>query len=119
MTHEEHEGAAMRLKDLPPTLTVEQAGAMLGIPRATAYRAATAGQLPMFRIGRRLLVPTAGSWTCSAWLPRSWTPTTRSRARERHRLQALHEVRQPRQGTHLQQVRARWQVQLGLPGLRR
>jgi hypothetical protein len=32
---------------------------MLGIPRATAYRAAAAGQLPTFRIGRRLLVPTA------------------------------------------------------------
>jgi excisionase family DNA binding protein len=49
----------MRLKDLPPTLSVEQAGEMLGIPRATAYRAATKGQLPTFRIGRRLLVPTA------------------------------------------------------------
>ena len=49
----------MRLKDLPPTLSVEQAGAMLGIPRATAYRAAASGQLPTFRIGRRLLVPTA------------------------------------------------------------
>jgi len=49
----------MRFKDLPPTLSVEQAGAMLGIPRATAYRAAAAGQLPTFRIGRRLLVPTA------------------------------------------------------------
>jgi excisionase family DNA binding protein len=49
----------MRLKDLPPTLTVAKAGEMLGIPRATAYRAAAAGQLPTFRIGRRLLVPTA------------------------------------------------------------
>lgn len=49
----------MRMKDLPPTLSVEQAGQMLGIPRATAYRAAAAGQLPTFRIGRRLLVPTA------------------------------------------------------------
>ena len=49
----------MSLKDLPPTLSVEQAGAMLGIPRATAYRAAAKGQLPTFRIGRRLLVPTA------------------------------------------------------------
>ena len=49
----------MRVKDLPPTLSVQQAGEMLGIPRATAYRAAAAGQLPTFRIGRRLLVPTA------------------------------------------------------------
>lgn len=49
----------MRLKDLPPTLSVEEAGKVLGIPRATAYRAASAGHLPTFRIGRRLLVPTA------------------------------------------------------------
>ena len=49
----------MRLQDLPPTLSVEQAGTMLGIPRSTAYRAAAAGQLPTFRIGRRVLVPTA------------------------------------------------------------
>ncbi len=49
----------MRLKDLSPTLSVEQAGQMLGIPRATAYRAAAAGELPTFKIGRRLLVPTA------------------------------------------------------------
>jgi excisionase family DNA binding protein len=49
----------MRLQDLPPTITVEQAGELLGISRRSAYRAATAGELPTFRMGRRLLVPSA------------------------------------------------------------
>jgi excisionase family DNA binding protein len=48
----------MNLRDLPPTLTVEQAGELLGISRYAAYRAAAAGELPILRLGRRLLVPT-------------------------------------------------------------
>lgn len=44
---------------LPPTLTVEQAGEMLGISRRSAYRAAARGELPTLKLGRRLLVPTA------------------------------------------------------------
>ena len=43
----------------PLTLTVEQAGRMLGISRGAAYRAAACGQIPTIRVGRRLLVPTA------------------------------------------------------------
>lgn len=49
----------MTLQDLPPTITVEQAGEVLGISRRSAYRAASAGELPTFKVGRRLLVPTA------------------------------------------------------------
>lgn len=49
----------MTLKDLPPTITVEQAGEVLGISRCSAYRAATTGELPTIKLGRRLLVPTA------------------------------------------------------------
>lgn len=49
----------MTLNDLPPTITVEQAGEVLGISRRSAYRAATTGELPTIRLGRRLLVPTA------------------------------------------------------------
>ena len=49
----------MTLKDLPPTISVEQAGELLGISRRSAYRAAAAGELPVFKVGRRLLVPTA------------------------------------------------------------
>ena len=49
----------MRLDELPPTLTVEEAGSLLGISRRSAYRAASTGELPTLRLGRRLLVPTA------------------------------------------------------------
>ena len=48
----------MTLNDLPATLTVEEAGEMLGISRRSAYRAAARGDLPTLRLGRRLLVPT-------------------------------------------------------------
>ncbi len=39
------------------TITVEEAGLILGIGRASAYAAAGSGDLPVIRIGRRLLVP--------------------------------------------------------------
>jgi excisionase family DNA binding protein len=45
--------------DRPATMSVEQAGELLGISRRSAYRAAAAGQLPTLRLGRRILVPTA------------------------------------------------------------
>jgi excisionase family DNA binding protein len=48
-----------RLSDLPPTISVEEAAVLLGVSRSAAYRAAKAGQLRTFRMGRRLLVPTA------------------------------------------------------------
>jgi excisionase family DNA binding protein len=48
-----------RLSDLPPTISVEEAAVLLGVSRSAAYRAAKAGQLQTFRMGRRLLVPTA------------------------------------------------------------
>ncbi|TVP66081.1 MAG: DNA-binding protein [Nitriliruptor sp.] len=41
------------------TLSVEEAGRLLGISRGAAYRAAGRGQIPTIRVGRRLLVPTA------------------------------------------------------------
>lgn len=43
----------------PLTLTVEEAGRLLGVSRGAAYRAAACGQIPTIRVGRRLLVPTA------------------------------------------------------------
>ena len=48
----------MTSKALPPTISVEQAGDLLGVSRRSAYRAAARGQIPTVRIGRRLLVPT-------------------------------------------------------------
>jgi excisionase family DNA binding protein len=41
------------------TITVEEAGRLLGIGRSLAYEAARRGELPTIRLGRRLLVPTA------------------------------------------------------------
>ncbi len=49
----------MTLEELPPTISVERAGQILGISRRSAYRAAARGELPTFKVGRRLLVPTA------------------------------------------------------------
>jgi excisionase family DNA binding protein len=44
--------------ELPVLLQVEQACALLGISRSAGYRAATAGDLPILRLGRRIYVPT-------------------------------------------------------------
>ena len=41
------------------TLTVEEAAHLLGISRGLAYELARLGQLPVVRLGRRLLVPRA------------------------------------------------------------
>lgn len=42
-----------------PTITVEEAGAALGLSRAASYAAVKRGDIPVIRVGRRLLVPTA------------------------------------------------------------
>jgi excisionase family DNA binding protein len=39
--------------------TVEEAGKLLGLSRPSAYAAAASGDLPVIRIGRRLLVSKA------------------------------------------------------------
>jgi excisionase family DNA binding protein len=39
------------------TITVEEAGPVLGISRSSAYEAARTGEIPTLRIGRRLVVP--------------------------------------------------------------
>ena len=58
MSHKLSE-VSLALNDLPPTISVEHAAELLGVSRSAAYRAANAGQLQTFRMGRRLLVPTA------------------------------------------------------------
>lgn len=40
-------------------LTVGEAAEVLGVSRATAYAAVTAGQIPSVRLGKRLVVPRA------------------------------------------------------------
>lgn len=46
-------------EQLPPTLSIEQAAELVGIGRNAAYRAAHSGDIPSFRVGRKLRVPTA------------------------------------------------------------
>jgi excisionase family DNA binding protein len=43
----------------PLTITVEEAGRVLGISRGLAYSLAARGELPVIRLGRRMVVPTA------------------------------------------------------------
>ena len=40
--------------------TVEEAGKVLGLSRASSYQAAARGDIPTIKIGRRLLVPIKG-----------------------------------------------------------
>ena len=44
---------------LPPTISVAQAGALLGLGRSGSYEAVRRGELPVLRFGRRMVVPTA------------------------------------------------------------
>lgn len=39
------------------TLTVEEAGRLLGISRALAYELVATGDIPSLRLGRRIVVP--------------------------------------------------------------
>lgn len=43
----------------PRTITVREAAEVLGISRNHAFRCVQRGEIPSFRIGRRLLIPTA------------------------------------------------------------
>jgi excisionase family DNA binding protein len=43
----------------PLVYTIEQVAEMLGVGRSTAYDAVRRGELPVVRLGRRLLVPKA------------------------------------------------------------
>jgi excisionase family DNA binding protein len=40
-------------------LTVEEAGQLLGLSRPSAYLAVKRGQIPIIKVGRRILVPKA------------------------------------------------------------
>ena len=52
-------GVALADGALPdkPTFSVEEADQILGIGRATAYRAVHLGQIPSLRLGTRLFIP--------------------------------------------------------------
>jgi excisionase family DNA binding protein len=42
-----------------PTISVERAGELLGVSRASAYESVRRGEIPAIRLGKRLVVPTA------------------------------------------------------------
>jgi excisionase family DNA binding protein len=44
---------------LTPTISVEDAGRLLGMSRPSAYAAVQRGDIPCIRIGRRVIIPTA------------------------------------------------------------
>jgi excisionase family DNA binding protein len=46
-------------ESVPMVLTVDEAAAMLRISRQSAYQAVHAGEIPVVRVGRRMLVPRA------------------------------------------------------------
>jgi excisionase family DNA binding protein len=49
----------MKLAELPEVLTIKQVADYLNVGLSTAYGAARRGELPVVRLGRRLLVPKA------------------------------------------------------------
>lgn len=52
-------GAGEKREPSRLTMTVPEAAALLGLGRSAAYEAARRHELPVVRIGRRLLVPKA------------------------------------------------------------
>lgn len=42
-----------------PTLSVEQAGRLLGLSRSGSYASVQRGEIPILRLGRKFRVPTA------------------------------------------------------------
>jgi excisionase family DNA binding protein len=55
------------------TITVERAGELLGISRASAYEAVKQGRIPHLRFGRKLVVPRAAleRMICEAGAPQA------------------------------------------------
>lgn len=61
------EAASIAPMQVPPALTVPQAGHLLGLSRSAAYRAAEKGEIPTIRFGRRLFVPTIELMEMLGW----------------------------------------------------
>lgn len=61
------DNAALRLDVLDPrqrpTLSVKEAASLFGVAQSTIYDAVRRGELPVIRIGRRKLLPTAALMT--------------------------------------------------------
>jgi excisionase family DNA binding protein len=63
------------MSDTRLTLNVSEAGALLGVSRGTAYSLAKSGQIPVVRLGKRMLVPRA---QFERLLAGQWTPTVKN-----------------------------------------
>lgn len=50
---------ALGVDTLPPTLTVDEVGPLLGISRQSAYKGVHSGEIPSLRVGRRYVIPMA------------------------------------------------------------
>ncbi len=81
--------------DTAATMTVEDAGRLLGVSRRAAYRAAAAGHIPVIRLGRRILVPTARLHQMLGI-----QPTTRPHEPRDQGLTNKHDVPEQPQGPH-------------------
>jgi excisionase family DNA binding protein len=46
------------IEDLPPTVSVTMAAEILGISRKHAYLCVSRGEIPIIRLGHRVVVPT-------------------------------------------------------------
>jgi len=57
------------------TLTVEEAAKLLGVSRGSAYGAVRSGELPVVRLGRRLLVPRQALERMLAETPKEAAPS--------------------------------------------
>ena len=56
---EKHENRQENNRHRRETVSVAEAGELLGISRSSAFQAAASGELPVIKIGKRLLVPRA------------------------------------------------------------
>jgi excisionase family DNA binding protein len=78
------------------TFTVEQAAALLGISKSTAYESAHRGELPVLRFGRRLVVTRA---TLERLLDVGLDGSSNERSNETRRAQRIRWIRVSNRGT--------------------
>jgi hypothetical protein len=81
---------------LPPTISVPEAGRLLGLSRNGAYAAASRGEIPVIRLGRKLVVPTVPIVQMLAG-QRAQTQLSRSSVSDKQRLARA--LTKPKDGT--------------------
>jgi excisionase family DNA binding protein len=79
-----------RLPDEQLTFTIDQAAALLGISKSTAYECAHRGELPVLRFGRRIVVTRT---TLIALLGLDQAAPTNDQSNKRRRPRRTHWIR--------------------------